>query len=175
MGRMFRADLRSDTVTKPSAAMRRAMADADLTIVVLDASGAMTAEDDALVAKAESQGRHLVVANKADQPVGEGYERALKVSALTGEGIEELRRAIVRSVCPQGQFEQDGGFITSLRQEQLLRESHEALAKARMAAWAPGPGVLASDPPGARTFMCMAVIPLSLATEAASAAARMAA
>ena len=112
----------------------RAMADADLTIVVLDASGAMTAEDDALVAKAESQGRHLVVANKADQPVGEGYERALKVSALTGEGIEELRRAIVRSVCPQGQFEQDGGFITSLRQEQLLRESQEALQKARTAA-----------------------------------------
>lgn len=50
-----------------------------------------------------------------------------------------------------------------------------ALARARMAAWAPGPGVLASDPPGARTFMCMAVIPLSLAMEAAWAAARMAA
>ena len=50
-----------------------------------------------------------------------------------------------------------------------------ALARARMAAWAPGPGVLAPDPPGARTFMCMAVIPLSIATEAAWAAARMAA
>ena len=41
-----------------------------------------------------------------------------------------------------------------------------ALAKARIAAWAPGPGVLAPDPPGARTFMCMAVMPLSLATVA---------
>ena len=30
MGRMFRADLRSDTVTKPSAAMRRAMAEAEV-------------------------------------------------------------------------------------------------------------------------------------------------
>jgi len=50
-----------------------------------------------------------------------------------------------------------------------------ALARALIAAWAPGPGVLASDPPGARTFMCMAVIPLSLATEAAWAAARIAA
>ncbi|MFM2125927.1 MAG: hypothetical protein RL328_2378 [Acidobacteriota bacterium] len=112
----------------------RAMADADLTIVVLDASGTMTVEDDALLAKAESQGRHLVVANKADQPLAEGYERALKVSALTGEGVDELRRAIVRTVAPQGQFEQDGGFITSLRQEQLLRESQEALSKARTAA-----------------------------------------
>ena len=48
-----------------------------------------------------------------------------------------------------------------------------ALAKARMAAWAPAPGVLAPEPPGARTFMCMAVIPLSLAMVAAWDAARM--
>jgi hypothetical protein len=42
-----------------------------------------------------------------------------------------------------------------------------ALANALIAAWAPGPGVLAPDPPGARTFMWMAVMPLSLATVAA--------
>lgn len=50
-----------------------------------------------------------------------------------------------------------------------------ALAKARMAACAPGPGVLALEPPGALTFMWMAVMPFSLAVEAAAAAARMAA
>jgi hypothetical protein len=44
-----------------------------------------------------------------------------------------------------------------------------------MAAWAPGPGVLGPEPPGARTFMCMAVMPLSLATSAAPVAARIAA
>jgi hypothetical protein len=49
------------------------------------------------------------------------------------------------------------------------------LAKALMAAWAPGPGVLGPDPPGARTFMCIAVIPLSRATSAAAVAARIAA
>ena len=42
-----------------------------------------------------------------------------------------------------------------------------ALARALIAACAPGPGVLGPDPPGARTFMCMAVMPLSLATVAA--------
>ena len=46
-----------------------------------------------------------------------------------------------------------------------------ALANARMAACAPAPGVLAPEPPGARTLMWMAVIPLSLATVAACAAA----
>ena len=49
------------------------------------------------------------------------------------------------------------------------------LAKALMAACAPGPGVLAPAPPGALTLMWMAVIPLSLAMVAACAAARMAA
>jgi hypothetical protein len=49
------------------------------------------------------------------------------------------------------------------------------LARARMAAWAPGPGVLGPDPPGARTLMCMAVMPLSRAISAAAVAARMAA
>ena len=50
-----------------------------------------------------------------------------------------------------------------------------ALASARMAACAPGPGVLGPDPPGALTFMCIAVIPLSFATSAAAVAARIAA
>jgi len=110
----------------------QAMVDADLTIVVLDASAAIEPEDEALLRKAESQGKFLVVANKSDLAPGE--VRGLRVSALTGEGIDELRRAIVRSVTPEGRLEQDGGFITSLRQEQLLRESHEALNHARTAA-----------------------------------------
>jgi len=49
------------------------------------------------------------------------------------------------------------------------------LANARMAACAPGPGVLGPAPPGARTLMCIAVIPLSRAISAAPVDARMAA
>ncbi len=50
-----------------------------------------------------------------------------------------------------------------------------ALARALIAACAPGPGVLGPDPPGALTLMWMAVIPLSLAVSAAALAARIAA
>jgi tRNA modification GTPase len=112
----------------------QAMVDADLTIVVLDASVTMTPEDEALLAKAEVQGKFLIVANKSDLTGSEGAEGHLRVSAITGEGIDELRRAIVRSVAPAGHLEQDGGIITSLRQEQLLRESGEALGQAHTAA-----------------------------------------
>jgi tRNA modification GTPase len=103
----------------------QAMADADLTLAVLDASAPRTPEDDALIARA---GRHLVVENKADLPGARSG-----VSALTGQGIAELRTAILEAVAPAGAFEQETGFITSLRHEQLLRESATYLGKAEEA------------------------------------------
>jgi tRNA modification GTPase len=57
---------------------------------------------------------------------------AVLVSALTGDGIEELRGRISTALAPSPEG-QEAGFITSLRHEQLLRESLEALGKAREA------------------------------------------
>ena len=108
----------------------RAMADADLTVVVVDASVPLEAADQELISRAREQGKFLVAANKCDLgKIAEG----LRVSALTGEGIGELRRGIVDALAPRGRLEQEGGFITSLRHEQLLRESREALEQARRA------------------------------------------
>lgn len=100
----------------------QAMADADLALIVLDASQPRSAEDEALIARAH---RHIVVENKADLP---GARPG--VSALTGQGIAELRDSILATVAPAGAFEQETGFITSVRHEQLLRESASYLAKA---------------------------------------------
>jgi tRNA modification GTPase len=105
----------------------QAMVDADLTIVVVDASQPLTAEDEALIARAP---RHLVVGNKADLGI---CRQELHSSALTGAGILQLRQAILDAVAPQGAFEQETGFITSLRHERLLRESLEFLEKAAAA------------------------------------------
>ncbi len=114
----------------------QAMADADLTLVVVDAS-CPDPEDCALIERAVSQGRHLVVANKYDL-VPSGREQrpevTLPVSALTGDGIGRLRAAILDSIAPAGAFEQEGGFITSIRHARELRESAAALEKARSAA-----------------------------------------
>jgi tRNA modification GTPase len=111
----------------------QAMADADLTLVVVDASQVLTQEDEALISRAREQGKALVAANKSDLAQHLKIQDGMSVSALTGAGIEELRNAIVNMVVPEGRLEQDGGFITSLRHEQLLRESGEALAQARTA------------------------------------------
>ena len=56
------------------------------------------------------------------------------VSALTGEGIESLRAQILEAISPEGGVAQEDGFITSLRHEQLLKESAAYLEKAKAAA-----------------------------------------
>lgn len=111
----------------------RAMADADLTLVVVDASQSLTVEDETLIERARSAGKALVASNKSDLAPGADVAGALPVSALTGTGIEELRHAILEAIAPHGQLEQEGGFITSLRHEQLLTESGKALSQARTA------------------------------------------
>jgi len=110
----------------------QAMADADLTLVVVDISQPPTAGDEALIARAQAS-RHLIVGNKCDLPGGTGILACISVSALTGAGIPQLREAILNAVAPEGAFEQETGFITSLRHERLLSESAAALEKARAA------------------------------------------
>lgn len=111
----------------------QAMVDADLTLVVVDASQHLAPEDETLIHRAREDGKTLVAANKSDLMPQIEVPGALPVSALTGAGIEQLRHAIMETIAPVGRLEQEGGFITSLRHEQLLRESGEALAQARTA------------------------------------------
>ncbi len=109
----------------------QAMADADVTLVVVDLSQPDDADDLALIERARTQGRYILVGNKSDlPPVATPPEDFIVVSALTGAGLTELRQRIA----PEVAREQDSGFITSIRHEQLLRESIEALEQARKAA-----------------------------------------
>jgi tRNA modification GTPase len=108
----------------------QAMADADLTLVVVDLSMVIEQADHELIDRAKSQGRALIVGNKSDLPHQE-LEGAIAVSALTGAGVENLREAIIAAIASGGAAEPETGFITSLRHEQLLRESLGDLVKAR--------------------------------------------
>lgn len=114
----------------------QAMSDADLTIVVIDGSLRGSNQTEDLVAKAREQGRFLVAANKSDLPDFRAGEEEIAVSAVTGEGIDRLREAIFDALAPRGELEMQGGFITSVRQENLLREALPMLEKARIAAQA---------------------------------------
>jgi tRNA modification GTPase len=109
----------------------QAMADADVTLVVIDLSESLLPGDLALIDRAKAQGRYILVGNKSDLPsLAEPPQDFLAVSAITGHGIDRLREKIV----PVAARDQESGFITSLRHEQLLREGVEALDQARKAA-----------------------------------------
>jgi tRNA modification GTPase len=109
----------------------QAIADADLTLVVIDLSQPAASQDHDLIARAASQGRWLLAGNKCDLARAQAPDAAIAVSALTGEGISTLRQVIVDTVAPQAALEQETGFITSLRHERLLRECADYLEKAR--------------------------------------------
>ena len=112
----------------------QAMADADLTLVVLDASSELTPGDEEILNRATAQGRYIVVANKSDLPATAVLPPgAVAVSAATGAGLEELKQAVLKAIGHAAQAEHEFAFITSLRQEQLLQECAGALRCAQLA------------------------------------------
>jgi tRNA modification GTPase len=113
----------------------QAMADAGLTLIVVDASQPLTADDLSLLEKARGQGLSIALANKSDLGIDPSIEPGsfIPVSALTGDGIDALRRAILQAISPQGSVSPESGLITSLRHERLLRECIEALDHAALA------------------------------------------
>jgi tRNA modification GTPase len=117
---------------------REAFADAALVLIVLDATEALNEEERELFAAAE--GRPTIVAlNKCDllgegQPLAEvpaGAAVVLRTSALTGEGIAELRRQIV--ALATGGAAAEPGPLTSLRHQKAIASTREALADAARA------------------------------------------
>ncbi len=113
----------------------QAIADADLTLAVVDLAEAFSDDDRAIIERARSRGRCLVVGNKADLTPAGAPDVDVRVSAVTGDGLAELRRRIIGAVAPEG-IPQEAGFITSLRHAQLLGECLEALQHAQGAAGA---------------------------------------
>jgi tRNA modification GTPase len=116
-----------------------ALADADLVLVVLDTSQAETAEDEEL--RKQVAGRPaIVVENKSDLCRGTHSEASpekaaasIPTSALTGEGVAELRAAILRHVTGEAGANAESGFLTNARHQSLVRDSITALDSAQNA------------------------------------------
>jgi tRNA modification GTPase len=112
---------------------REAMADADVVLVVVDGVVGMGDEEERLIE--ELAGRaHVVVWNKWDLIAQSVESRegigGVKTSALTGEGVGELRRAVVEIVIGGG-ASQGEAMVTNLRQQQAVEGAGLALERAR--------------------------------------------
>jgi len=112
---------------------REAMADADVVLMVVDASVDVGGGIDLPI---ELQGRsHIVAFNKTDLVSGSGVARgdAIATSAVTGEGIAELRAAIVRAVAGDECGLRESGMLTNLRQHQAVEQALRGLDAASAA------------------------------------------
>ena len=114
-----------------------ALAEADLVLVVLDASQPVATEDRELLEQV-GQRPAVLVENKADIkssqfPVLSSQLASVRTSAVTGEGINALRSEILRHIGGDGGLQLESGFLTNARHQQLVRDSLTALAAARAA------------------------------------------
>jgi tRNA modification GTPase len=116
---------------------REALADADLVLVVLDASQPVTEEDHALIAQA-AQRKGIVIENKADLASAQGRlgivsAPVVRTSALTGEGLPDLREEILRQIQGTDAPQAETSFLTSLRHQHLVEQSLQSLGAAAIA------------------------------------------
>ena len=112
---------------------REALADADLVIVVLDATVAPGDEEADLLQSLDGR-PHLVVRNKADllrSPATVDGD-AILTSAITKHGIEELRSGILRLLQADGEIAA-GGVLNSLRQQEAVADALQSLSAAETA------------------------------------------
>jgi tRNA modification GTPase len=115
---------------------REALADAALVVVVLDATEPLNDEERRLLAAVEGRPA-LVAVNKSDlMEAGRALPDcaglpALATSALTGNGIAELRERIL--ALATGGAAAEPGMLTSLRHQQAIAAALAALADAAQA------------------------------------------
>jgi tRNA modification GTPase len=115
---------------------REALAEADVVMVVLDASVPLREDERQLIASLEGR-RALVVRNKADLDPGADLPPELPLpcvmtSALSGEGVQALRDVLAESVRnPAG--ESESGVLTNLRHFEAVSGAIAALDTAKRA------------------------------------------
>jgi len=117
-----------------------AVADANLILLVHDASQLWTEEDKELLHHAGDRSL-VVIENKIDltaskvRPETSADFTTVCTSAVTGEGISELREAILREVGGEARTGGEPGFLTNIRHQQLVQESLSSLDAARNAVY----------------------------------------
>jgi tRNA modification GTPase len=108
---------------------REAMAEADIVLLILDATIPTHPEDETTITSLQNR-PYLLVLNKIDlNPTANILHPALKTSAITGSGIPALRQAILSLLTKQAPT-QETALLTNLRQQQTVTAALSALQRA---------------------------------------------
>ena len=114
---------------------REAMAEADIVLLVRDATQPLHREDEAAIS-AHADRPLLIALNKRDlapqAALPASAHPIISTSALTGEGLPELRRAILATLSAAAPTSETA-LLTNLRQQQAVSGTVAALARAQQA------------------------------------------
>lgn len=113
---------------------KKALNEAELVLAVVDGSKPLTDEDYNALEQAKKAPRAILVVNKSDQGkfeqnITESFENIVSISAKLGEGMKQLRDAIL-SVTGMNNVVFDGGIITNARQADALKRAEIACKQA---------------------------------------------
>lgn len=133
----------ADTVERIGVARAREVtAQADLLLLLLDASAPLSADDKEVMGLLAGR-QALVLVNKTDLPAVIDMDevarhapgkQVIRISATEGTGVAELERAIVDMVYSGAVSQAEGAFVTNLRHSRILQAARDRLAEARVTA-----------------------------------------
>jgi len=115
------------------------LADADMVLVVVDASQPHEQAEDRELLQQITERRAILVENKADLALASADPtiamngiKHVRTSALTGVGIAELREEILREIGGENGAQTETAFLTNLRQASLVEGAVKALDAAKV-------------------------------------------
>ncbi len=104
---------------------KKAIDEAELVLLVLDQSKALTDDDKELLALTENK-RRLIIGNKADLPQTM-HMPSISVSALTKKGLSQLEEAILETLSLSDIESRNYNYLSNVRHIMKVKEAKESL------------------------------------------------
>ncbi len=105
---------------------KKAISEAELVLLVLDQSKAISKEDKDLLDLTKDKKR-LIIANKSDLPKALQLEEVLPISTLTKEGLKDLEKAILKLLSLEDIDSRDFNYLSNVRHIQKVKEARASL------------------------------------------------
>ena len=111
----------------------KAIKQADLIFLVLDASKELDSLDEELLEMTKNK-RRIILANKSDKPVVLDRKDVILISTVDKTGMEELREKLLEVTNIDSINFDEGKYLANERQMDLMRKAHNSLRQALDAA-----------------------------------------
>lgn len=109
---------------------KQSLDEADLVLFVYDATQGITEEDKEVLELLKGK-KYILIANKSDIAEKKSDNDSVYISALTGEGVNELKQELTKKVCDINPESLD--FVTNTRQQECLRKAKASIEQALLA------------------------------------------